>query len=169
MSIVSSAPGALEHVRAFVNTLDVEDELDDLGAWLAGQGVSTSAAETAWAAGVREALRALLLANNGIEGDLRAAAETLDRAARRVRLTVRFDQGTPRVVSEADGVEQVVGHLLAIVAAAAAEGTWDRLKVCRAEDCRWAFYDHARNHSRTWCSMAVCGNRAKARAFRQRH
>jgi hypothetical protein len=33
---------------------------------------------------------------------------------------------------------------------------------------RWAFYDHARNRSRTWCSMDACGNRAKARAYRAR-
>ncbi|MGH3007295.1 MAG: CGNR zinc finger domain-containing protein, partial [Gaiellaceae bacterium] len=44
-----------------------------------------------------------------------------------------------------------------------------RLKACRAEDCRWAFYDRARNRSRHWCSMAVCGNRTKARTFRRRH
>ena len=38
-----------------------------------------------------------------------------------------------------------LGRLLAIAAAAIADGTWTRLKACRAEDCRWAFYDHARN------------------------
>jgi len=58
--------------------------------------------------------------------------------------------------------------VLAIVAAAMAEGTWSRLKACRSEACRWAFYDHARNHSRTWCDMAVCGNRVKARTYRKR-
>jgi predicted RNA-binding Zn ribbon-like protein len=50
-----------------------------------------------------------------------------------------------------------------------ADGTWSRLKACRAADCRWAFYDRARNHSRHWCSMEVCGNRTKARAYRARH
>jgi predicted RNA-binding Zn ribbon-like protein len=47
--------------------------------------------------------------------------------------------------------------------------SWERLKACRAEDCRWAFLDDAKNHSRAWCSMKVCGNRAKARAYRERH
>jgi predicted RNA-binding Zn ribbon-like protein len=47
-------------------------------------------------------------------------------------------------------------------------GTWSRLKVCPADDCQWAFYDHSRNHSRTWCEMEECGNRAKARAWRER-
>jgi predicted RNA-binding Zn ribbon-like protein len=49
------------------------------------------------------------------------------------------------------------------------DGTWDRMKACRADDCEWAFYDSSRNRSGTWCSMEVCGNRAKARAFRARH
>jgi predicted RNA-binding Zn ribbon-like protein len=168
MSVVSRAPEPLERVRAFVNTLD--GGRDDLADWLSEHGLAASARERAWAAEVREALRSLLLSNNGIEVDLRAAGETLDQAARRARLAVRFDSGAPRIAPEGGGrVSRVVGELLAIVAGAAADGTWRRLKACRADDCRWAFYDHARNHSRTWCSMAVCGNRAKARAYRQRH
>ena len=47
-------------------------------------------------------------------------------------------------------------------------GTWSRLKVCPADDCQWAFYDHSKNRSGTWCSMQVCGNRAKVRAYRER-
>ncbi len=62
----------------------------------------------------------------------------------------------------------LIGRALAIIARAAADGTWERLKVCPADDCRWAFYDFSRNHSRTWCSMSSCGNRAKARSYRSR-
>jgi len=51
---------------------------------------------------------------------------------------------------------------------AQADGTWDRMKACAADTCRWAFYDHSRNRSRQWCDMAVCGNRAKARTYRKR-
>ena len=36
----------------------------------------------------------------------------------------------------------------------------DRLKVCG--NCGWLFVDRSRNRSRTWCDMAVCGNRVKA-------
>ena len=75
-------------------------------------------------------------------------------------VTVRLEPAGPRVLGEGP-----VGRLLAIIAAAPA---WDRVKVCGAEDCRWAFYDASRNHSRTWCSMSDCGNRAKARAYRAR-
>jgi predicted RNA-binding Zn ribbon-like protein len=107
----------------------------------------------------REALRALL-------ADKRdpAAIAALDRAAADARLAVRFDRaGTARL--EGDGV---VASLLAIIARAQADGTWERMKACRAEDCRWAFYDRSRNRSRAWCSMRECGNRAKARSYRAR-
>jgi predicted RNA-binding Zn ribbon-like protein len=48
------------------------------------------------------------------------------------------------------------------------DGRWDRLKICPADDCRWAFYDRSKNRFRHWCSMAECGVRAKSRAFRAR-
>jgi predicted RNA-binding Zn ribbon-like protein len=64
---------------------------------------------------------------------------------------------------------EALGRLLAIVHRAVVEGTWQRMKVCPADDCRWAFYDHSKNRSGKWCSMAECGNRMKARAYRARH
>lgn len=43
-----------------------------------------------------------------------------------------------------------------------------RLSLCAADDCGWLFIDSSRNHSRRWCDMADCGNRAKVRRFRSR-
>ena len=54
------------------------------------------------------------------------------------------------------------------VAEAVRDRSWQRVKACRADDCRWAFYDRSRNRSGVWCDMAVCGNRAKVRAYRRR-
>jgi predicted RNA-binding Zn ribbon-like protein len=176
---VSRAPGELELVRAFVNTLDVEDAADELAnpgaltGWLRTHGLlrggTATRADLTNARRLREALRVLLLANNGVSVR-KEAAVTLNRAARRAGLGLRFEPGgTARVEPEARGVDGALGRLLAIVSAAMADGSWSRLKACRAEDCRWAFYDRARNRSRHWCSMAVCGNRTKARTFRRRH
>lgn len=39
----------------------------------------------------------------------------------------------------------------------------ERVRVCGGEDCEWLFVDTSRNHSRRWCDMTVCGNRAKAK------
>lgn len=174
-----AAPGELERVRDFVNTLDVEtgdDALsspDALGAWLESRGLGpargTSRADLVAARRLREAIRALLLENNGLSVR-KEAALTLNRTAARAHVGLRFDSGGEvRLEPAARGVDAALGRLLAIAASAMADGTWTRLKACRADDCHWAFYDHARNHSRHWCSMAVCGNRTKARTYRRRH
>ncbi|MGV3552361.1 CGNR zinc finger domain-containing protein [Rhizobium sp.] len=42
----------------------------------------------------------------------------------------------------------------------------ERLKIC--PNCAWLFLDRSKNRSRTWCDMAVCGNRAKARLHYRR-
>ncbi len=44
----------------------------------------------------------------------------------------------------------------------------ERVTTCRASGCDWLFVDTSKNHSRCWCDMATCGNRAKARRFRAR-
>ncbi|HWB56685.1 MAG TPA: CGNR zinc finger domain-containing protein [Gaiellaceae bacterium] len=174
-----AAPGDLEVVRAFVNTFDVETERDALSspraldAWLRTHGLlrrgAASRRDLEVARTLREAIRALLLENNG-SSVRKEAARTIDRAAAQAVLTLRFDpSGAPRLEPAAKGLPGALGGILAIVAKAMADGTWSRLKACRAADCRWAFYDRARNHSRHWCSMEVCGNRTKARAYRARH
>jgi predicted RNA-binding Zn ribbon-like protein len=175
MSPVTLGRAPLELVRLFVNTLDVEDGVDVLDrGWLVDHGLVDRAETVApdelrRLAELREAIRDLLLANNGVPVDVAAAAATLDDAARRARLTVRFrPDATTEIEPEVGGGLGAAGRVLAVVAAAIETENWSRLKACRAEDCRWAFYDAARNRSRAWCSMDVCGNRAKARAFRAR-
>jgi predicted RNA-binding Zn ribbon-like protein len=175
-----SAPGALARVQEFVNTNDVEGGADELGdpetlrTWLAERelispGEAVAESDLARAAEAREALRSLLFANNGepLDG---AAAEALNAASRNARLLVRFDEdGRSYLHPDASGVDGALGRLLSIVFSSMQEGTWDRLKACRSETCMWAYYDHSKNRSKAWCSMAVCGNRAKARTFRERH
>jgi predicted RNA-binding Zn ribbon-like protein len=175
-----AAPGDLNHVRRFVNTLDLEDgsdliaEPDALRAWLAERelldaGAELTAADVRQAHELREALRKLLLANNGDPLDP-AATEALNAAAKRAELQVRFlADGDARLEPVRTGIDGAIGRLLAIVYRAMADGTWSRLKACALHDtCEWAFYDWSKNHSGTWCDMAVCGNRSKARAYRER-
>jgi predicted RNA-binding Zn ribbon-like protein len=170
----------LELVQDFVNTADLEhqrDELQDargLTRWLAlhrlaGPHARARDTDAAAARDVREALRELLRANNGLDVDEAAAAATLDAASRRAGLTVRFEKGVIRLVPRERGVRGALGNVLAAAAEAMADGSWQRLKACRSDTCQWAFVDNARNHSRQWCSMTVCGNREKARVFRERH
>lgn len=62
--------------------------------------------------------------------------------------------------------------LLAPIAESAADllcyGNLDFVKKCENAPCMIYFYDTTKNHSRRWCSMAFCGNRAKAKLFYQR-
>jgi predicted RNA-binding Zn ribbon-like protein len=81
---------------------------------------------------------------------------------------VRLDPEGPRFAPTGAGVDRALGMLLAITATAMLDGTWQRLKACPGHDCGWAFYDHSRNQTGRWCSMAVCGGRAKARAHYHR-
>src|SRR5262245_23187764 len=140
MSSRAPAPGELETVQAFVNTVDIETATDELAsasalrAWLAGRELIAptarcTAGDLQRAVDVREALRELLLANAG-EADPGAPSAVLDAAAARARLTLRFGDRRGRLVPSAGGVDGAVGRLLAIVFAAMADGTWGRLKAC---------------------------------------
>ena len=44
----------------------------------------------------------------------------------------------------------------------------DRVRECSGDLCGWLFLDTTRNHSRLWCDMRGCGNRAKVRRHRER-
>ena len=72
------------------------------------------------------------------------------------------------LVPESPGVSAALGRILITVVRAMDEGSWGRLKACPNDACRWAFYNHSKNRSGKWCTMEVCGNRMKARTFRQR-
>ena len=173
------APEPLRLVQEFVNSADLErgeDELDSpeaLAGWLgehglAAPGTAVSAAEHRRAIDVREGLRAVLFAHNGGEADPKAV-ERLERAAAHAELRASFPaDGRPTLAPSSAGASGALARLLVIVTTAAADGTWSRLKACADSGCRWAFYDHSKNRSGRWCTMAVCGNQQKARSYRAR-
>jgi predicted RNA-binding Zn ribbon-like protein len=173
------APGELAHLQQFVNTVDTDpgiellEEPGDLRRWLVHHELVAPSTrigepELRRALELREAFRAMAHANHGGPVDP-AAVRALDAAARTAELTVRWGEaGGVDLAPARGGFDGAIGKLLAIAYRARVEGTWDRLKACPEEGCGWLFYDHSRNRSSTWCSMAVCGNRAKARAFRAR-
>ena len=167
-------------MRDFVNTLDREDEKDKVGtpamlaSWLVDRGLLPAAesglseSDHARAIELREALRRMALANNG-EPPSPGATATVERHAGEARLEARFPAaGGWRLEPRAGGIAGSLGRLIAIMVEAMADGTWSRLKACSAGSCQWLFYDTSKNRSGHWCSMRVCGNRAKARQFRAR-
>lgn len=76
------------------------------------------------------------------------------------RYVVGFDRG------------QTLDGMLPPIAWSAAELLKDpasaRVKECSGETCGWLFLDTSKNHSRRWCEMSDCGNRAKAQRHYQR-
>jgi predicted RNA-binding Zn ribbon-like protein len=161
-----------ELVQDFVNSRELRPAVEDLGtpeqlaAWLAERellepGARLTNADLAEVVRVREALRDLLSAKVGIDVDVDAAKAEIDAAARRAGLEVRFDPTCPRVEPTESGVRAAVGRILVEVYDEMVDGIWERMKACKADDCRWAFLDTSKNKSRAWCSMESCGNRAK--------
>jgi predicted RNA-binding Zn ribbon-like protein len=164
-----AAPGELELIRAFINTRNLErgsdmlDDPDDLRAWLAARFLikrsdPVGPDELIVAVAVREALR------DHAGGD-RTSAAVLDAAAAACGLRPRFEREGLALAPAVGGVPGALGRLLGIVVASITTGRWDRLKTCRNPNCRWVFYDTTRNRSAVWCDMAVCGSRAKSRAY----
>jgi predicted RNA-binding Zn ribbon-like protein len=174
-----NATGAVGLVQAYVNTVDIQDgpeELSDPNAlerWLVAHGLMQSGQEVSQAdlknaIAVREAIRGVIGANTGATIYPLDIA-TLNGAAAASRLRARFGaDGKARLEPEAGGVPGAMGRLVATVFTAMADEDWSRLKLCGSSTCRWAFYDRSRNHSSRWCTMASCGNRQKARRFRQK-
>jgi predicted RNA-binding Zn ribbon-like protein len=178
------APGELALIQAFLNShYDLEREHGaDLFAsraaltqWLTRRrllppGGTVTQSELQRVRTVREGLRTLARAN-GEPGQRISAGELagLDEAARGAVLAVRFGKDGPHLVAGGPpGVGLVLATVLAITVRASLDGTWARLKVCPGDHCGWVFYDHSRNQSSRWCSMAVCGGRAKARSHYRR-
>jgi predicted RNA-binding Zn ribbon-like protein len=172
------APGRLLLVQEFVNTLDVEPGVDDLidgetlRAWLAereliGPAEALADGDLERARTFREALRTLLEERDGDPPP--ALIEALNAIPSAATLRVRFDErGTPSLAPVAGGLDRALAELLAIIELSTCDGSWPRLKVCADDTCRWAFYDRSKNRSGSWCTMEVCGNRAKARSYRAR-
>ncbi len=173
------APEPLRLVQQFVNSVELDEDDEELDTaqalqeWLVGRGLvargtPVTEADLGRALEVREGLRSLLAAHNGAESDPKAVAK-LEAALQGCTLRAGFAaDGTPGLVPAHEGPRAGLARLMAIVAAAATDGTWSRLKACADDGCRWAFYDHSKNRSGRWCSMKSCGNQHKARAFRER-
>ncbi|MFI7045709.1 CGNR zinc finger domain-containing protein [Streptosporangium sandarakinum] len=168
-----------------------------LAAWLAGRGLAApsdtaTGDDLALAVALRETLREALRRNHdaraadapggsggsggsgGPDGPVGDGAATGGRPGPPSRvfvglpLRVTLTAGGPALEPVAEGVPAGLARIAAAVMAAHAAGMWPRLKVCTESTCQWAFVDSSKNRSRSWCSMRVCGNRTKTRAYRAR-
>ncbi|MDX3799827.1 CGNR zinc finger domain-containing protein [Streptomyces sp. AK04-3B] len=167
MSERSAAPGDLALVEALVNTLDVESGADTLDTAEGRARFGIAEGEAAHARELRESLRAALLAHAG-HPPHRAVTPLSDLlAAAPLLVTVDAHDGAARLAPAAAGAP-LLARTAAAVAQALVEGTWIRLKACEAVTCHWAYYDRSPAGRGRWCSMQVCGARAKMRRYRSK-
>jgi predicted RNA-binding Zn ribbon-like protein len=171
------APGPLLAVQGFANTYSFENEEellpdpDTARDWLVrtglgAPGLEVSEEELEELVELRALIRSMLEANLSGDGEVDAAALAHFTSSRRVPIAAAAGGGIEIDLEPAETVEVLVGQLLGVAMAARLEGTWERLKICAADNCRWAFYDSSRNRGGHWCSMELCGNREKNRRYR---
>ncbi|MFJ7769220.1 CGNR zinc finger domain-containing protein [Streptomyces sp. NPDC097107] len=166
MSERSPAPGGLDLVETLVNTLDIETGADSLDTPEGRARFGLPEGDVPGARELRESLRAALLAHAGHPphrtvtplGELLAGAPLV--------VTVDPADGSAALAPARDGA--LTARVAAAVAEALVAGTWIRLKACEAADCHWAYYDRSPAGRGRWCSMQVCGARAKMRRYRSK-
>jgi predicted RNA-binding Zn ribbon-like protein len=172
------APGRLELLQRFINSHNPKPpEWERIGtkeeaqAWLQAKrlvapGERISEADAARLREIREAIRALAIANQGGHPDP-PAVEVVRKAGGTARLRIAIDDGGRTAFEpEPRGIDGAVATLLGILHEAQLSGHWARMKGCR--ECEYVFFDRSNNRSGAWCAMSVCGNRTKNRAYHRR-
>lgn len=169
-----------ELLLAFANTLDVDVDAEvpealfdavALTSWLRERALlddshMASAADFVTAITLRSGLREALSLHT--MGEASSPVPDLERATADLPVRIDFEGTDPRLTALRPGARGALSELAIAIVDVHARGTWDRLKLCVAEDCLLAFYDSSKNRSRQWCSMGECGNRQKTRAYRAR-
>ena len=172
--------GDLDLLEQFLNTLDqrtfsrhgehhvATDELtsvEALTAWLVGHDLA--APDAVLQARDLDTARELRAALRDALGDAPDEAPPAAPLLAGFPLRLAADASGRLHLAAASGVEGL-DVIVETVATSVAAGRWERLKLCAAADCRWAFHDTSRSGGGRWCSMEVCGNRHKTRTYRRR-
>ena len=168
-------PQAVAVVRDFVNTTDHETGTDDLTTpaeltrWLVGRDLMPRAsratpADLAAALQLRAGLRRALELNH--DGDPAALPE-LSEALSTQPVSLTWSPAGAVLTTTTSGVRGGLARIAIAAHEATTEGVWWRLKICASDECEWAYYDHSKNRSRSWCEYG-CGNKIKTRAYRAR-
>jgi predicted RNA-binding Zn ribbon-like protein len=100
-----------------------------------------------------------------VESDLVSFNIRMQKVSSKLRLVPT--KGQYNLIGPADDpLERIVSETVRSAADLLVSNSFDRIRRCGG--CGWLFFDTSRNHLRRWCSMDICGNRAKARRHYQR-
>jgi predicted RNA-binding Zn ribbon-like protein len=170
----ADVPAAVAVVRDFVNTTDHETGSDDLAtpaalaAYLHHEGLTTAleratTSELDLAHRLRAGLRRALEKHDARSTELSSLAAVLEQ------LDVSLTCGAtgPELTTSAPGIAGGLARIGVAAHTMAVGGDWRRLKVCSSDECGWAYFDHSKNRSRSWCEYG-CGNKIKTRSYRAR-
>ncbi|WP_231157959.1 CGNR zinc finger domain-containing protein [Streptomyces sp. CNZ748] len=160
----AAPPGGLTLVQALVNTVDLATGRDALDTPEGRASFGLTEDTVGAARELRESLRAILLAHAGhpAHGPVTPLGDLLARAP--LVVTVDPADGSAALAPVDEG--PLLSRVAAAVAEALTAGTWQRFKACESPDCHWAYYDRSPGGRGRWCSMQVCGARAKMRRYR---
>jgi predicted RNA-binding Zn ribbon-like protein len=171
LNTVSARDGApvdlLEHAE------DLPEWAEVVGVPYAGELGLRSTEAVAELRGFREVLREAL--RRWREGQAPSPALIgrlnleLARDPRHVMLRLQDGGLATDMVSTGDPLDRLFADLAASLAMMLSRDDRSRYRPCANEACPFTFYDDSKPGTRRWCSMELCGGRAKARAFRLRH
>ncbi|MHB8693066.1 MAG: CGNR zinc finger domain-containing protein [Solirubrobacteraceae bacterium] len=173
----SRPPLAAERLIGFLNSRPHSTEPDGLArlqpavALLESLGLDGGSLDAVGLERLRR-LRDLLavLADHDADASTRSQArDAVNAIAVGVPTAVRFlsdEESEVRPMGE--GVDAIVGALIADLHRAVTSGSWRRVRLCAFEPCSEAFYDATRSRTQRWHSYEVCGNRANVAAYRRR-
>jgi predicted RNA-binding Zn ribbon-like protein len=113
---------------------------------------------------LREALFRIFTGKRPRAADLNIFQRELSMARSHERLTATFEWAWDRP----EAADRVLWEVVRSAAELLTSRDREKIRRCAGEECGWLFLDTSRNHSRQWCDMRDCGNRAKVRRFRER-
>ena len=146
--------------------VDLLETQDGTQAWLQAAGIAAAPApETRQALiAARQAIRDVLTQQDNTE-----ALGRINTVLGHGRLRLSIDPPrSPAKTLEADGPAWEPAVRAAVNLLDLLEQAPERIRQCQHPVCVLWFYDTTRNATRRWCSMATCGNRAKAQRHYQR-
>lgn len=114
-------------------------------------------------------LQSLRLRDFDEDGSSRGSDALASLASLQVAVEAGFGpDGSVHFMPKGRGWKLVLGPVALEVRRAQDAGAWARLKTCKNDLCRGAFYDRSRNNSGVWHDVRTCGNAANLRASRER-
>ncbi|MEO8609353.1 MAG: ABATE domain-containing protein [Chloroflexota bacterium] len=103
------------------------------------------------------------------EVDLAAFNAVLANAPARTRIVHEHEHYHWHFSGENESLDDPLWRIIWAAADLLTADQLSQVKVCEGDQCGWIFLDISRNQARRWCSMANCGNRAKANRYYKRH